>query len=80
MFTFSLLSGLGMIITSGHINELAENLASWILQAMATGTFLYVTVFEILREEFTERGSVLKIFVSIIGFGGMAVAKYFDKD
>ncbi|BFZ24518.1 hypothetical protein BsWGS_27557 [Bradybaena similaris] len=84
VFVFSVISpigvGLGMIITSGNINEDAENLASWILQGMATGTFLYVTVFEILREEFTERGSVLKIFVSIIGFGGMAVAKYFDKD
>ncbi|CAG5126240.1 unnamed protein product [Candidula unifasciata] len=84
VFVFSLISplgvGLGMILTSGDIDENAENLSSWILQAMATGTFLYVTVFEILREEFTERGSILKIFVAILGFGGMALAKYFDKD
>ncbi|CAL1526813.1 unnamed protein product [Lymnaea stagnalis] len=83
VFVFSLISpigvGLGMILTSGHMNMLAEGLVSWVLQAVATGTFIYVTFFEILWEELLEKRGLLRLCLVIAGFGGMAVAKYVDK-
>ncbi|KAH9492646.1 hypothetical protein Btru_024148 [Bulinus truncatus] len=84
VFVFSIISplgvGLGIILTSGHMDKLAENLVSWILQAVATGTFMYVTFFEILWEELVNKKGVLRLLLVVIGFGCMAIAKYFDKD
>lgn len=84
VFVFSLISpigvGLGMILTSGHMNMLAEGLVSWVLQAVATGTFIYVTFFEILWEELLEKRGLLRLCFVVVGFGGMAVAKYVDKN
>ncbi|KAK0053019.1 zinc transporter ZIP1 [Biomphalaria pfeifferi] len=84
VFIFSLISplgvGLGMILTSGNMDEMAESLVSWLLQGLATGTFMYVTFFEILWEELVNKKGILRLFVVVAGFGGMAVAKYFDKD
>lgn len=69
-----------MGLTSSHIDQLAEGLVSWILQAIATGTFMYVTFFEILREELAEKRGLLRLTLVILGFGGMALAKFFDQD
>ncbi|XP_012943506.1 protein zntD [Aplysia californica] len=84
IFFFSLISPVGVVIgiavTSGSVDNLAETLTSGILQAIATGTFLYVTFFEILKEELIEKRGFLRLFVTIIGFGGMALAKALDKD
>ncbi|XP_059179284.1 zinc transporter ZIP1-like [Physella acuta] len=84
IFIFALISpvgvGLGMGLTSSHIDQLAEGLVSWILQAIATGTFMYVTFFEILREELAEKRGLLRLALVILGFGGMALAKFFDRD
>nr|KAG5713268.1 hypothetical protein BaRGS_007795 [Batillaria attramentaria] len=92
IFLFSLISpigiAIGMGVTSGHVNELAELLTSSVLQALATGTFLYVTFFEILGQQFAHNHSqgeshcmeLLKVLVTALGFGAMAAVKVLDKD
>ncbi|KAL8588143.1 hypothetical protein ACOMHN_044113 [Nucella lapillus] len=56
MLLFALIApvgvAIGMGVTSSHLDMLAELLVSSVLQALATGTFLYVTFFEILGQQF----------------------------
>ncbi|KAK7087440.1 zinc transporter ZIP1-like [Littorina saxatilis] len=84
LFVFALMAPLGLAIgmgvTSGHVNERAHLLAGSLLQAVATGSFLYVTFFEVLAEELGCASSVLKIVVTAAGFGAMALAKIWDTD
>lgn len=96
MLVFSLVApvgvGVGMIVTSFHLHETEELLTSSILQALATGTFLYVTFMEILAQHLSHlhahdpdesHGHVhdfLKIAVAAVGFGAMAGIKVLDKD
>ncbi|KAK7106381.1 hypothetical protein V1264_017646 [Littorina saxatilis] len=79
---------IGMGVTSGHVDERAQMLASSVLQALATGTFLYVTFFEILGQKFAHNHDaatktwveVVRVTVAVLGFGCMVVAKLLDKD
>ncbi|KAK3798805.1 hypothetical protein RRG08_040636 [Elysia crispata] len=72
--------GLGMLLTSSNVNDDARTLTNGLLEGAATGTFLYVTFFEILREELVDKGGLLRLFLVVIGFGGMAAAKVMDAD
>ncbi|KAK7087586.1 zinc transporter ZIP1-like [Littorina saxatilis] len=92
MFLFAFISpigiGIGMGVTSGHVDERAQLLASSVLQALATGTFLYVTFFEILGQQFAHSHDsgmktwvvMLKLFVAVVGFACMAGVKLLDTD
>ncbi|RUS76629.1 hypothetical protein EGW08_015605 [Elysia chlorotica] len=72
--------GLGMILTSSNVDDGARTLTDGLLQGVATGTFLYVTFFEILREELIDKGGLLRLLLVAIGFGGMAAAKVVDAE
>ncbi|XP_005102657.1 zinc transporter ZIP1 [Aplysia californica] len=87
MCLFSLMSpigiGLGIILTSGNINEDAKDLSSSILQGVAAGTFLYVTFLEILCSYMGHRcvkSRFIYILCSAAGFGIMAFVKVLDSD
>ncbi|XP_033749187.1 zinc transporter ZIP1-like [Pecten maximus] len=72
---------LGLAVTStGSGNESVQNKSSGILQSLAAGTFLYVTFFEILQKELSNGYSLLKVFLTFIGFAAMAALKVLDTD
>ena len=89
---FSLVSpigvAIGMGVTSGRVHEVAQLLASSILQALATGTFIYVTFFEILARPLalhhggavTTWVDMAKIGVTFFGFACMAGVRLLDQD
>ena len=88
MSMFSLMSplgiGLGMLLTSGDIDENAKSLASGILQGVAAGVFLYVTFLEILCSYMGHscvRGSKFIYYLcAACGLGVMACVKALDHD
>ncbi len=63
--------GTVLVEVGGESNNL--NLVNGILQGISTGTFIYVTFFEILQEEIDPHDTSLSRFFSVlIGFGVMA--------
>jgi len=77
---FSVASPFGMVI--GMIISGVNSMTSAVLQALAGGTFLYVTFFEVLPQEFnhsqdTPSKRLLKCLSVLIGFGLMAIVVYF---
>lgn len=88
MFVFSCMTPLGVAIgvgvTVSQENAVSESLSCSLLQALATGVFLYVTFFEVLGPELAvhqgHRLKALKIAVSALGFGAMAGVKVLDKE
>ncbi|CAC5384904.1 SLC39A1_2_3 [Mytilus coruscus] len=85
LFFFSLVTPLGIVI-GVLVNDLSstENIVSAILECIATGSFLYVTFFEILQREFNEHHNMIKLLITFLGFCVSAGAKlletYFHKD
>ncbi|XP_050408709.2 protein zntD [Patella vulgata] len=81
---FSIMSpigiGLGILVTSANINEAAQTMTAAVLQGVASGTFLYVTFFEILKEAFTHGRGIWNIFIAGVGFAAMAAVKLLDSD
>ena len=60
---------IGMGVTSADMDVRAQLLTGSILQAIATGAFLYVTSYEILGPELaTHDGGVLKVLTCVFGF------------
>ncbi|KAL8575948.1 hypothetical protein ACOMHN_027346 [Nucella lapillus] len=84
LFLFALMApigvAIGMGVTSDHVDPLAHLLAGSILQAVATGSFLYVTFFELLGEQLGHHSSVRKVALTACGFAAMALAKIWDGD
>ena len=84
LFLFAIMApvgvAVGMGVTSSHVDMRAHLLAGGVLQAVATGSFLYVTFFEMLGVELGQRATVARIAVTALGFGAMAVAKIWDTD
>lgn len=77
LFMFSLVTPLGIVIGI-LINSLTatENMVSGIMECVATGSFLYVTFFEILQREFVhEHHNLTKVVLAFVGFGVSAGAK-----
>ncbi|XP_060079032.1 zinc transporter ZIP1-like [Ylistrum balloti] len=71
---------IGLAISSSGSTGSTQDIISGILQSLAAGTFVYVTFFEILQKELTNGYSMLKVFLTFIGFGAMAALKLLDKD
>lgn len=80
LFFFSLVSPIGIIIgivVTESEDELSQSVASAVLQSVATGTFIYVTFFEILQREYEGgKPDMRKVLCTIVGFaliGGVKV-------
>ena len=68
---------IGLVLTNSYDDD---SLVVGILQSLATGTFFYVTFFEILQREFSHCANILKLFLCIIGYAAVALLKILDKD
>ena len=84
MLYFALMSPTGIIIGVAVISgddELTRDAAAAILQGIATGTFIYVTFFEILLREFNEDShDLLKVLATVIGFSLVGGVKLLEGD
>ena len=62
----------GLIIKSAGGDDSVTALINAILQAIATGTFLYITFFEVLVKEFEAHGNRLaKVLSLFVGYGSV---------
>jgi len=65
--------GIALIDILNKESQATSHLVSGLLQAVACGTFLYITCFEILPHELNQKGSrPLKMCLLLIGFGLIA--------
>ena len=72
--------GIGMSVV-GSESGTALSISSYVLQGLATGSFLYVTFFEVLPEEFRERRhEFLKLASLLAGFGVVSFLLMLDPD
>lgn len=72
--------GVGTAITeTGAPNDLATDTASSILQGLATGTFLYVTFFEVLNRELESGYDLRKVLSVMIGFSAIIGLKFLEQ-
>ncbi|XP_029646476.1 zinc transporter ZIP3-like [Octopus sinensis] len=82
MFIFSVISPIGIVIgiliEDLNVQSVSEHFVSALLKALATGTFMYVTFFEILGREISHDATPLQILFAIIGFGMMTELAFFD--
>ena len=82
MFFFALVSPVGITIgiaVTESEDELAQSVASAVLQSIATGTFIYVTFFEILQKEY-EGGApgMTKVLFTVVGYALIAGVKVLE--
>lgn len=81
LLVFSGLSSAGVLIGMAFTEDgLGQSLIIGILQSLATGTFFYVTFFEILQREFAHCHSLAKLFLCLVGYGVVAGLKTLEKD
>ncbi|XP_034976410.1 zinc transporter ZIP3 [Zootoca vivipara] len=76
----SLMIPLGIVIGMGieSRRNTASSVASVLLQGIASGTFLFVTFFEILAEELEEKNNrLLKVLFLVLGYAVMATLVFF---
>lgn len=82
LLCFASISPVGVIIgvsVTASEDELAQSAASAILQSIATGTFLYVTFFEILHREFEDNApDLLKVVCTVVGFALVGAVKLLE--
>ncbi|XP_074650846.1 zinc transporter ZIP1-like [Tubulanus polymorphus] len=77
---FSTMSPLGGIISTALSETVTEShLTEAILVGFATGSFLYVTFFEMLKFDGTKLGNIINCLMVIIGFGIIALEQYITK-
>ena len=70
---------IGTTVTALNNGSFALDVSSLTLQGLATGTFIYVTFFEILQKEFgAESYSIMKVLLLFIGFGTICLSKLFE--
>lgn len=82
-FLFAAMSPIGLgfgILMLTYTSAELGHIFSAIFQAIATGTFLYVTFFEIFFHELNSREchKLLKAFMMVLGFSLIAVMQFFD--
>lgn len=68
---------IGTLVTETGQQSLATDVASAVLQGLATGTFLYVTFFEVLLEQMKDDHNVLKVLAVVGGFACITVLELF---
>lgn len=84
--------GIGTAVSESGANETITNTASALMQGLATGTFFYVTFFEVLNEQLghigqghgdcNEQGQdgFIKVFAVAVGFGLITVLELLTGD
>ena len=76
--------GVGVVLTSGSVDNVAKSLVSSVLQGVSAGAFLYVTFLEILCVYMghTSENSTRFVYIlsTAVGFALMAVVKVFDNE
>lgn len=84
---FALMSPVGIIIGESinlSDDSVTKDMLSAVLQGIATGTFLYVTFFEILQRELgSDDHDLFKVFTTVIGFalvGATRLLEHEDED
>lgn len=71
---------IGTAVTETGQQSLATDVASAVLQGLATGTFLYVTFFEVLLDQMKDDYNVLKVLAVIVGFACITVLELFSEE
>ena len=84
-FLFSAMSPVGFGIGILMLTYASSNLGqifSAIFQAIATGTFLYVTFFEIFFHELNSKEchKLLKVLMMVLGYSLIAIVQYFENE
>ncbi|KAK3099158.1 hypothetical protein FSP39_000284 [Pinctada imbricata] len=78
---FSVIASMGIPIGLAVTDTYSEgSLTVGILQSVATGTFFYVTFFEILQREFSHCHDFVKLILCLLGYAAIAALKLLDKD
>ena len=82
-FLFSAMSPIGFgigILMLTYTSSNVGHILSAIFQAIATGTFLYVTFFEIFFHELNSKEchKMLKVLMMILGYSVIAIVQYFE--
>lgn len=77
---FSLMAPIGVAVGTtvgevGSMDSVPTLIASVVLQGVATGTFIYVTFFEVLQKEVGQNHNVFKVLAVMAGYGVIAVMK-----
>lgn len=67
----------GMVVTETGYRGVSTKMAAVVLQGLATGTFIYVTFFEILVEQMAKRPNLLKVLSVLLGYSSIAALKIF---
>ncbi|XP_063955973.1 zinc transporter ZIP1-like [Lytechinus pictus] len=79
---FAMMAPIGItlgIILIESISDFTQTIADGILQGIATGTFLYVTFFEVLPHEMnSSKDRLLKVLFLVLGFSTMAGLLFLD--
>ena len=82
LLCFAAISPIGIIIgvtVSSSGDALSQSAAAGVLQSVATGTFLYVTFFEIFQREFEgSRSDLLKVLCTVVGFAIVGAVKLLE--
>lgn len=71
---------IGTLVTELGTMTNTINIVNGVLQAIATGTFIYVTFFEILNEELEKNVSVLSMIFLFVGFATMAALGFIPEN
>ncbi|XP_046863272.1 zinc transporter ZIP1-like [Xenia sp. Carnegie-2017] len=85
-FVFSALSptgfGIGILLVNYESSSTTGHVLSAVFQAIATGTFFYVTFFEILFHELNSKDChrLVKLFSLVLGYGVVAIVEFFKSD
>ncbi|XP_062591665.1 protein zntD-like [Saccostrea cucullata] len=81
LLVFAILSSAGVLIGMAVTQDgTSQSLTIGILQSIATGTFFYVTFFEILHREFSHCHSITKLLVCLSGYAVVAGLKTLEQD
>ncbi|XP_048735000.2 zinc transporter ZIP3-like [Ostrea edulis] len=67
---------IGFLVTEYGDSELTQKIAAGVLQSLATGTFFYVTFFEILQKELTQGHNLYNVFYTVLGFSAVVGVEF----
>ena len=70
--------GIGIGVTNIDMDEISKSTTEGVLQGIATGTFIYVTFFEVLQKELGNDNDLLKVVPAIAGFGIMSALTFLE--
>ena len=65
--------GIAILLSELHSQNSGLDIVNGVMQAIATGSFIYITFFEILAEEINHMSATkLRLFFLVLGFVAMA--------